>query len=292
MPRHGTDNLSKVQRNAKCEVIMTLFTIDEEKCTKCGICIEECPYRLIEVKKNTFPKPSINADKYCMECGHCVAVCPTGSFSHRSMSPQRCQPLNEKLLPSDKQVEELLKSRRSIRSFLNKPVPSEMLEKIIDTANYAPTGLNAQAVRWMVIKDRVDVQRYAAMAIDYFKSLIRSNPERANAIHAKKWVENWGRGIDSITWGAPHVIVAYADGARWDWEAQIALSFLDLAAYSHGLGSCWAGLFTLAAKDWEPMNRSLGLPEGYIPLGAMMVGYPKNKFRRIPIRREYQIMWK
>ena len=128
--------------------LLSLFTVDE-KCLGCGACAEECPVKVIEVKADKTPKPTGNADKLCLNCGHCVSACPQGALTHRSMDPQRCQLVSPGLLPSAAQVEHLLKTRRSIRSFQAKPVPAETLRRIIETASYAPTGQNSQAVkRW------------------------------------------------------------------------------------------------------------------------------------------------
>jgi nitroreductase/NAD-dependent dihydropyrimidine dehydrogenase PreA subunit len=270
---------------------MSLFTIDEEKCIRCGICAEECPYRLIEAKKEQIPTPTSDAEKYCIECGHCVAVCPKAALTHRMMNPQNCTPIDQQLLPNGMQLTQLLRSRRSIRSYLKKPIPRDLLQRLIEDANYAPTGLNSQAVKWRVIYEREDVGRFAGMTIDWLKDLSSTKPERAKSMNARRWIMNWERGIDSITWGAPHVVVAYADDARWDWECTIALTFLDLAAYSNGVGSCWGGLFELAARDWEPMIKRLALPSGHVPLGAMMLGYAKNKYPRVPCRKVPVVTW-
>jgi len=270
---------------------LSLFTVDE-RCVGCGTCAEECPFKIIEAKVDETPKPTVNADKLCLNCGHCVAVCPQGALTHRSMDPKMCQPVTPGLLPSSSQVEHLLKTRRSIRSFLAKPVPAETLRRIIEIASYAPTGQNSQAVKWLVIDDRRRVGRLAGMTIDWMKSTLKDDPEMAKRVKAATWVGNWNRGFDTITWGAPHVVVAYAEGTRWEEECKIALTFLDLAAYSEGIGACWGGLFNLAARLCTPMRENLGLPDGHSPFGAMMLGYPKNRFYRIPIRMEPNVVWK
>jgi len=65
---------------------MSLFTIDEKKCKKDGICVAECPLKIIEMKDGTsMPTPTADADERCVKCGHCVAVCPHGAFTHNTM---------------------------------------------------------------------------------------------------------------------------------------------------------------------------------------------------------------
>ena len=271
---------------------MSLFTIDEEKCTRCGACAEECVTKIIEYSKGQLPKPSTKHDAKCYECGHCVAACPQGALSHRAMTPKQCKPFKATLIPGPEQTDALLRSRRSIRNFLDKPVPRETLMNIIETASYAPSGLNGQPVKWIVIDGRQEVQKFAKLTVDYLRWTITGDPAMAGRANSEVWVNNWDKGIDSITWGAPHMVVAYAEGSRWEEECKIALTFLDLAAYSRGVGACWAGLFNMAANMWSPMKMELGLPEGHNSFGAMMIGYPKNKFYRIPIRKEPRITWR
>jgi len=74
--------------------------------------------------------------------------------------------------------------------------------------------------------------------------------------------------------------------------ATIALAYLELAAPSFGLGACWAGYFNAAAASWPPLQKALTLPEDHISLGAMMVGYPKYNYHRLPPRKEPKIIWR
>ncbi len=61
---------------------MGLYKIDKKKCTRDGICVAECPLRLLELKESSAtPKPVTGAEQFCIRCGHCVAVFPHGAFS-------------------------------------------------------------------------------------------------------------------------------------------------------------------------------------------------------------------
>ena len=56
---------------------MSLFTINQEKCKRDGICAKDCPAQVIVWKnKDDFPMPAKDAEEFCINCGHCVAVCP------------------------------------------------------------------------------------------------------------------------------------------------------------------------------------------------------------------------
>ena len=103
-------------------------------------------------------------------------------------------------------------------------------------------------------------------------------------------VDSWEAGIDIICHDAPHIIVAHApEGRRRD--CTIALAYLELAAPPLGLGACWAGWLDAAANNWESLQQYLELPEGHTCCGAMMIGYAKYRYHRIPLRDEAQITW-
>ena len=72
----------------------------------------------------------------------------------------------------------------------------------------------------------------------------------------------------------------------------IAMTHLELAAIAYGLATCWAGYFTGAAKTWPPMQEALALPEDHELAYAMMIGYPKYKYQRIPVRNAADITWR
>ena len=93
--------------------------------------------------------------------------------------------------------------------------------------------------------------------------------------------------------GAPHLIVACAP-KEYPWattDCAIALTYLELAAPSFDLGACWGGFFTAAARQWAPLQETLALPEGQVVCGAMMVGYPRYRYHRLPLRNEPPITW-
>ena len=107
-------------------------------------------------------------------------------------------------------------------------------------------------------------------------------------------VKGWEAGMDPICRNAPHVIVTHApkNNPAAPAACTIAISYLDLAAPSFGLGACWAGYFNTAATMWPPMQEALGLPEGDTCFGSIMIGYPKYSYYRLPRRNEPEITWR
>ncbi|MFC1858429.1 nitroreductase family protein [Thermodesulfobacteriota bacterium] len=274
---------------------MSLFEVDQEKCKRDGICVDECPMGIIEIKgREAFPTPVNAADELCIDCGHCVAVCPHGAFSHSNMTPEQCPDVHMDLLLNAPQIEHLLRSRRSIRNYKTKTVEREVLTQLINIARYAPSGHNAQPVRWLVIYDTVELRKLAGLVIDWMRHLLEKNDPLALALNMSRAVAAWEAGQERICRGAPHVIVTHAPKKERTapQACTIALTYLELASPSFGLGACWAGYFNVAANFWPPMQESLGLPEGHVSFGAMMVGYPKYTYHRLPLRKKPSIQWR
>jgi len=273
---------------------MQLLSVDQEKCKRDGICAAVCPARIIELKnKAAFPTMIDGGDELCIRCGHCVAVCPHGAMSHEIMNSEECPPVRKELFVQPDQVEQFLKSRRSIRAYKKKLVDRDLLAKLIELASFAPSGHNTQPVHWRVIYDSDEVSRLAGIVADWMRSLIKEGSPLATTLHMDRVVAAWETGSDRICRGAPHVIVAHApkDERTAPPGCTIALTYLELATLPFGLGACWAGYFNMAANSWPPMAEALNLPEGHVSFGAMMVGYPKFKYQRLPLRNEPRISW-
>ena len=70
----------------------------------------------------------------------------------------------------------------------------------------------------------------------------------------------------------------------------IGLTYLEPAAYSLGIGACWAWFFGLAATSYHPTQEALQFPDDLQCLGVMLIGHPKHKLSRIPLRNEPNII--
>ena len=96
----------------------------------------------------------------------------------------------------------------------------------------------------------------------------------------------WEKGNDRICRNAPHLILASGlRKAPFQSDHIIAITYLELAAHSQGLGACWAGYFNLAAAGYPPLIKALEIPDDCRILGSMMIGYPVYKYYRVPMRK-------
>jgi nitroreductase/NAD-dependent dihydropyrimidine dehydrogenase PreA subunit len=284
-----------------------LFRIDSDACNRDGICKKACPVDVIDILPDGTPHPSDDAENICIRCGHCLAVCPTGSFYHRDMDRDNCPPVRSEPRLTPEQCECFLRQRRSIRAYKEKPVPRDLLQKLIEMARYAPTGHNSQKVNWRVYGNREELKLFSSLTVDWMRWVMEMLPERAAELHFERRVKQFESGVDGILRGAPILIVAHGeketpalppgyvpemDNQAAPPDYAIALTYLELAATSLGLGTCWAGYVYKAANLYPPMHKALDLPEGYQCFGAMMVGYSKFSYKLMPLRNPPVISWK
>jgi NAD-dependent dihydropyrimidine dehydrogenase PreA subunit len=243
---------------------MSLFTIDQKECRRDGLCVAECPAKIIEiVGKEGFPTPVAGAEEICIHCGHCVSICPHGALSLKTMSPTDCLPVRKELLLSPEHCEHFLRSRRSIRNYKEKRVSRDLLQKLIEIARYAPTGRNSQSVYWLVIEDPAEVRRLGGLVADWMRSLLAQSAEYALSMHMDRVVDSWDRGKDRILRSAPHLVVAH--GLSTMPISVILLHCLDLPGVGGAvsrLGHLLGRLFYRRSQFLSPAAGSPGLASG------------------------------
>lgn len=273
---------------------MSLIEVNQQTCNQDGICAAVCPAKLIDFSKGNFPTPIAEVEELCIRCGHCVAACPSGSLLHAEIPLEQCPPVRKELLLSAEQSEQFLRNRRSIRNYRDKAVPRETLQKLIEVARYAPTGHNTQSAEWLVLSDRDELNKLIGIVGEWMHWMLAHMSEFALSMHMDKALERLEAGNDIVLRDAPVLIVAHApkDDRMAPATCTIALTYLELAATGMELGGCWAGYFNAAASTFPPMREALGLPEGHLCYGAMMIGYPQFRYHRLPARKAPSITWR
>ncbi|AFM43177.1 nitroreductase [Desulfosporosinus acidiphilus SJ4] len=165
---------------------------------------------------------------------------------------------------------ELAQTRRSLRTYLDKPVEREKLEYVLETARLAPSWKNMQCWRFIVVEDAAG---RAALA----ETMGETNP-----------------GRKALT-GAPIVIVLCAvpkESEIWEGkdfmmlDAGLAMEHLVLAATEQGLGTCWQGLFTE-----QKAREALQIPEDVRVLAMTPLGYAAEERRPRPRKAMSEIVF-
>ena len=131
------------------------------------------------------------------------------------------------------------------------------------------------------------------MTINWMKEVIASNDPISKNAPLSVIVEGWEKGEDRLFRGAPLVLMTHAPklSSMPRENCVIAMTYFDLVSFSMGLGTCWIGLFMLAAAHHPPLQHLLGIPDGHRLYGAMVAGYPKFKYQRIPARKQTKAVW-
>jgi nitroreductase/NAD-dependent dihydropyrimidine dehydrogenase PreA subunit len=274
---------------------VSYWKINPALCKRDGFCVAECPSRLLEIKAGSpVPTPVAGAEERCVKCGHCVAVCPHQALALTDMKPEDCAPVQNQRLLDSEAVEYLFRSRRSIRVYQNKNVEQPLIAKLLDMVRYAPTGGNSQQVKWLVINSRERVREIGGQVIEMMRALGKNNSAVSEKYRWPRIIKAWEEGIDGITRDASALVLAHApkEYGLAVVDTTIALTYLDLAAQTLGLGACWAGFVMLAMPQWPPLQQLLALPPGRVCFGVMMLGYPKHQYHRLPLRKAADITWR
>ena len=267
---------------------MPTLVVDREECTRDGLCSRECPLTLIGRDETGLPKPAPHFEAACVRCGHCVSVCPRGCLSlggEGGFGPDKLPlaPVRPDVAP--RELQDWIKSRRSVRDFAARPVDRESIESCLETARYAPTAMNGQPMEWIVLTDAGAIREIAGMCADYLRQRGMMSI----------FVEPFDAGRETILRGAPCLVAVHALTSAPippATDCVIALAHFELAAHALGLGTCWAGILRHVATSSQPVREVLGLPEGHEMYGALMVGWPKHKLLRLPPRKPVRVVWR
>jgi nitroreductase len=123
--------------------------------------------------------------------------------------------------------------------------------------------------------------------------ILEKGPEAARAPYFPAIVTAWDKGVDKVLRDAPVLVVAHApkEALNGMVDLTLALSYLELAAPTLGLGTCWAGLLQGALHSGPEIKEVMGLPENYPHHYPMMLGYAKPRYYRLPERKPPKIVW-
>ncbi len=188
-------------------------------------------------------------------------------------------------------LEEAIYNCRAMRRIKSDEVPEDMLIKLIDAANQAPSGSNSQKARWLVIRDPAVKKQLADLNRLHAEPYIKPNLDNpAN--------EKQKRMLDAVVWQMDHMHeIPALIVACFDYPEKVAgmdiyrsagsvwpgIQNLLLTARSLGLG---AAPTTLALRDQDAVREVLNLPETFAALCLIPVGYPAGKFgpvSRMPV---------
>lgn len=192
----------------------------------------------------------------------------------------------------------VIRGRRSIRRYQDRPVPRSLIEQLLEAARWAPSAHNRQPWRFAVIEAAVRKAGLAAAMGERLRADLTADGLPPDAIERQV-----RRSHERIT-TAPLVIVfflslaemdRYPDPRRQDAERTMAVQSVALAvqnmlllAHAQGLGACWmcAPLFCP-----DVVRAELNLPADWIAQGLLTVGYPAEARSKDREPIESKVVW-
>jgi nitroreductase len=166
-------------------------------------------------------------------------------------------------------VLEAIQGRRAVRDYLDEPVSREAIAALLDSAVWAPSGMNRQPWRFVVIEGRPMLARCSTEA----KTLMLKEAEhRPELVAVRGMLE---QPDFNIFYNAPALIVICATEAdeMAIKDCCLAAQTLMLAAFAQGLGTCWIG-FSEAWLNTPTAKAELGVPASLRPVAPIIIGRP------------------
>lgn len=158
---------------------------------------------------------------------------------------------------------EVIAERRSVRAFAVRPVEEEKVQRILETANRAPSAGNQQAYEIYLARSRACKQALAEAAYGQqflaeapIVLIFCANPARSAARYRER-----GERLYALQ------------------DATIACTFAMLSATALGLASVWIGAFHEPA-----VRRAAGIPEALTPVALLPIGYAAEEPMPLPRR--------
>jgi len=185
-------------------------------------------------------------------------------------------------------VIEAIKKRRSVRSYDKKSITRDILSEIIEAGNEAPSSMNSQPWRFVVVEDSEMKKKLIGAALPQAKKITEMvkdvDPERYEMMKKR-----YDELPDPVYYSAPAIVYVIGSGRYAAHSCPLACENMMLAAQSLGLGSCWVGFGAMVTED--PAVRSiLELKDDEAIFGPILLGYPIGETKRPP-KKQPQVKW-
>ena len=290
------------------------ISINKETCKKCLLCSEVCPNKIII--KNNLNGMSTRPDRIdmCFKCGQCMAICSTKSIVVDGLSYEHDFFDLPECTSNENYFYNLIYTRRAIRNFKDKPVPKELLEKIVEAISFAPPGFPPLKINIIVVQNTDLIRKALPNMIKLYDSLVKimKNPiikffikkevgkkkfktmqEHLIPLLKSRLPELKNGTEDTITRNAPAMILFIADknGEDISQDISIAATYGMLAAHSLGLGGSIMDIIPPAIERDKELRKMFCIPDNHEIVTSIIVGYPKYKYSRGIKRDLKSVKW-
>ncbi|MBI9074215.1 MAG: nitroreductase family protein [Desulfatibacillum sp.] len=328
-----------------------VFRLDAEKCTGCSRCVNSCPIQLLMLDENKKARPNERYDHFrCICCQNCAASCPQDAitiegdyrvhegfwknchlFAGGKTFPDPLSMGNGTAFPDYEEelteTEKVIYKRRSIRLYKKKPVPRELVHRVLEAGRFAPSAGNNQPWKFVAITNPdiiEEIDLICKKRVRLFPQMLMPHPwvdkkTPGDKCAKPKW---WQKalhytlsrktpgdvdqrvlgGINTIssdpayrTFFRAPVLIILAKDVRGigspDLDLGICGQSMVLAAHSLGLGTCWVSLIKGITWDHKYVKDVLGLEYPFKIVSSLTLGYPAGQVDNIVARERERVNW-
>ncbi|MHA1256536.1 MAG: nitroreductase family protein [Promethearchaeota archaeon] len=318
------EKLEPVLRPDLSNIHMGVMRVDQSKCNKCGLCLQNCPFRAWEYDEGGFP--SMKEEYACFSCYNCKVACPSDAIiivepyhvtdgywktdSYPLPAKVPLEPKDENGNPTEwNAIEKAVLERRSVRNFKDKPVPESLIQRVLEAGRFAPSAGNCQSWKFIVITNKAlleEIDKTVKNGIQLIYKMYLNDKAVKNLVPFVKdspgnfdpRVVYGGMGTIggntevSVSFGAPVVILILGDERAPSLELNIGIcgQNMNLVANSIGIKAFWNGFLTLGIEA-SPLKKKLGIKSPWKVVEVICMGYPAFKQEGM-VPREYRpVTW-
>lgn len=271
---------------------MLQFTVNDQRCTRCGECVRDCPAGIIEQAGNAVPAIPVAKEEECMQCQHCLAVCPGAAISILGRNPAASLALIPGSLPSLEQMTRLVRGRRSVRQYQEANVSPVLLRQLLATLANVPTGVNQRELTFTVIDDKDVMQRFREKVLKAIAEAVRTGRiADSSSFLAEAPAAYFEQQADILFRGAPHALIVSAppDAPCPAEDVALTIAYFEFLAQSAGLGTVWWGLLKMTLETLPELKAWIGLPANHLYYGILF-GVPAVRYVRTVQRDDAAIV--
>lgn len=269
--------------------LKNLFQVDTAKCIRCGACVKDCAFGALAKGENGLPV--VKQPQNCMLCQHCFAICPNGAVSFDGIKAEDALDVASADIPSAQQMENWMKTRRSMRSFKDEDVDGALIEKILKILANSPTGCNARGLTFNCFPNREAMKKFRKAFIEVLENYHNGTKLLPRFLAEPAIKLRNGKG-DIFFRGATGMLIVSCDETKEGVvtpleDAVIACANFEHLANANGISTCWCGFLKIVQNEVpELLEKILGIRRT-TPFYAILFGKGSNKYVRGVERGRY-----
>lgn len=296
-----------------------VMKVDADKCTSCGQCIENCPFKCWEMGENDIPK--MKGKHSCFSCFNCMVACPVDAVSiveayhvdggfFDTQFPSIKMPIEPRDAKGNPDkwtnVERMILERRAVRNFKEDLIPEPLIRRVLEAGRFAPSAGNHQPWKFTVVTNRAFIRQLEEACYAVWNGMYPMFGDDQAVMNLVGILPTGAfdprvvqGGIQCVVkkelpifLNAPVVIFVACNNkmASPEQHAGISGQNMNLVAKSLGLGFCWSN-FGATVNFIPEIKSKLGFDDPWYVYSSLCLGYPKFKQEGMVPRFARPVTW-